>query len=149
MRTFGLISELILVANITLGLIQIRSLADSSPNNLKSDVRTTSFAPETDVDVEAQPSASFSRWTEYDRSPTSKATDLSGFGNGIRHRHGTLSSSNSSRNADHYRRLNTSTVVGTGDEPGVDVKSKRDQKNYGHLKGSTHIKVSIGSISGT
>ncbi|WVO24084.1 uncharacterized protein IAS62_005448 [Cryptococcus decagattii] len=122
-------------------LIQIRSLADSSPNNLKSDVRTTSFPPETDVDVEAQPSASFSRWTKCDRSPTSKSTDLSGFGNGIRHRHGTLSSSNSSRNADHYRWLNTSTVVGTGDEPGVDVKSKRDQKNYGHLKGSTHIKV--------
>ncbi|KIR25018.1 hypothetical protein I309_06128 [Cryptococcus deuterogattii LA55] len=122
-------------------LIQIRSLADSSPNNLKSDVRTASFPPETDVDVEAQPSTSFSRWTKYDRSPTSKATDLSGFGNGIRHRHVSLSSNNSSRNADHYRWLNTSTVVGTGDEPGVDVKSKRDQKNYGHLKGSTHIKV--------
>ncbi|KIR52368.1 hypothetical protein I315_05318 [Cryptococcus gattii Ru294] len=70
---------------------------------------STSFPPETDVDVEAQPSTSFGRWTRHDRSPTSKATDLS--------------------------------VVGTGDEPGVDVKSKRDQKNYGHLKGNTHIKV--------
>ena len=31
---------------------------------------------------------------------------------------------------------------GTGDEPGVDVRSKRDEESYGHLKGSTQITVS-------
>ena len=31
----------------------------------------------------------------------------------------------------------------TGDEPGVDVRSERDQEAYGHLKGKTHITVRI------
>ncbi|OXG09746.1 hypothetical protein C367_07056 [Cryptococcus neoformans Ze90-1] len=122
-------------------VFQVRSLADIFPSNFKSDMRTASFPSQTDVDVEAQPSTSLNRWTKHDRSPRSRATDLSGLGNGIRHRHATLSSSSSRRNSDQCRWLNTSTAVGTGDEPGVDVKSRRDQKNYGHLKGKTHIKI--------
>lgn len=30
---------------------------------------------------------------------------------------------------------------GTGDEPGVDVKSRRDEEAYGHLKGKTNVTV--------
>lgn len=133
--------KLIYVADIILAVFQVRSLADTFPSNFKSDMRTASFPSQTDVDVEAQPSTSLNRWTKHDRSPRSRATDLSGLGNGIRHRHATLSSGSSRRNSDQCRWLNTSTAVGTGDEPGVDVKSRRDQKNYGHLKGKTHIKV--------
>lgn len=33
----------------------------------------------------------------------------------------------------------------TGDEPGVDVRSERDQEAYGHLKGKTHVTVCSGS----
>lgn len=32
---------------------------------------------------------------------------------------------------------------GTGDEPGVDVKSRRDEEAWGHLTGPTNITVSV------
>jgi len=34
---------------------------------------------------------------------------------------------------------------GTGDEPGVDVKSRRDEEAWGHLTGETKVTVSIES----
>lgn len=45
----------------------------------------------------------------------------------------------SSLMATRYRWLSGGS--NTGDEPGVDVRSQRDQEAYGHLKGKTHITV--------
>lgn len=42
-----------------------------------------------------------------------------------------------------YRWLSGSGVGNTGDEPGVDVRSARDQETYAHLKARTHVTVSI------
>lgn len=49
----------------------------------------------------------------------------------------------------HYRWMTGDTMVGTtGDEPGVDVRSWRDEEAYGHLKGKANIKVSsAGNLS--
>lgn len=47
-----------------------------------------------------------------------------------------------SSNAPHVRWLGSGNP-NTGDEPGVDVRSARDQEAYGHLKGPTKITVSL------
>ncbi|WVQ82784.1 hypothetical protein IAT38_004916 [Cryptococcus sp. DSM 104549] len=60
-------------------------------------------------------------------------------GIGMRHRH--LSTSSQKSKEMKYRWLSTSVAGGTGDEPGVDVRSRRDEESYGHLKGKTEIKV--------
>lgn len=40
-----------------------------------------------------------------------------------------------------YRWLSATGGGGTGDEPGVDVRSRRDEESYGHLDGRTQISV--------
>lgn len=40
-----------------------------------------------------------------------------------------------------YRWLSSTGGGGTGDEPGVDVRSRRDEESYGHLDGRTQISV--------
>ncbi|WVQ94602.1 hypothetical protein IAU59_001682 [Kwoniella sp. CBS 9459] len=66
----------------------------------------------------------------------------SGAGNAhMRHRR---KSNHRHKNQNHlaqYRWLTTSAGGGTGDEPGVDVKSKRDEEAYGHLKNKTKVTV--------
>ena len=42
-----------------------------------------------------------------------------------------------------YKWLSPGRGGATGDEPGVDVRSKRDEEGYGHLKGRTSITVSL------
>ncbi|KAK8844840.1 hypothetical protein IAR55_006690 [Kwoniella newhampshirensis] len=102
------------------------------------------------IDIEANPLASpasaFS--TRSPLSPKSPKSTLSssglpsiqaGHGTGVRHRR---RSHHRNRDSTKYRWLNTSAVAGgTGDEPGVDVKSKRDEEAYGHLKAKTHVKI--------
>lgn len=41
-----------------------------------------------------------------------------------------------------YRWLSGARGGGTGDEPGVDVRSQRDEEAYGHLTGHSHVTVS-------
>ncbi|WVO15151.1 hypothetical protein L204_102795 [Cryptococcus depauperatus] len=44
--------------------------------------------------------------------------------------------------ADHtQRRRHTLAASGTGDEPGVDVQSQRDEQTYGHLRGGSRIEA--------
>ncbi|ODN86323.1 hypothetical protein L198_07342 [Cryptococcus wingfieldii CBS 7118] len=59
---------------------------------------------------------------------------------GIRQRR-VSGASGQAHGGDEYRWLSTVVADGTGDEPGVDVKSKRDEKTYGHLKAKTKIEV--------
>jgi hypothetical protein len=40
-----------------------------------------------------------------------------------------------------YRWLSQAGGGGTGDEPGVDVRSRRDEESYGHLTGRSHVTV--------
>jgi hypothetical protein len=42
-----------------------------------------------------------------------------------------------------YKWLSPGRGGATGDEPGVDVRSKRDEEGYGHLKGRTDVTVSM------
>ena len=42
-----------------------------------------------------------------------------------------------------YRWLSSPGGGGTGDEPGVDVRSRRDEESYGHLNGRTQISVCL------
>ncbi|RXK37391.1 hypothetical protein M231_05378 [Tremella mesenterica] len=58
--------------------------------------------------------------------------------NQLRQRH---QSSPTNSNKGGYRYHSTSAGGGTGDEPGVDVRSKRDEEAYGHLKGPTRVTV--------
>lgn len=45
-------------------------------------------------------------------------------------------------NKPRYRWLSGARGGGTGDEPGVDVRSQRDEEAYGHLTGHSHVTVS-------
>ncbi|WVN87629.1 uncharacterized protein L203_102812 [Cryptococcus depauperatus CBS 7841] len=52
------------------------------------------------------------------------------------------------------RRWHTLAASGTGDEPGVDVQSQRDEQTYGHLRGESRIEVvdyapSVGGMNWT
>jgi len=49
----------------------------------------------------------------------------------------------------HWLSGGTGVGGGTGDEPGVDVRSKRDEESYRHLNGRCHISVSTGCVSDT
>jgi hypothetical protein len=46
-----------------------------------------------------------------------------------------------------YRWLSSPGGGGTGDEPGVDVRSRRDEESYGHLDGRTQISVCTGRVT--
>lgn len=48
-----------------------------------------------------------------------------------------------------YRWLSSPGGGGTGDEPGVDVRSRRDEESYGHLDGRTQISVRTGRLTCT
>jgi hypothetical protein len=48
-----------------------------------------------------------------------------------------------------YRWLSSTGGGGTGDEPGVDVRSRRDEESYGHLDGRTQISVCSGRVTRT
>nr|XP_031861972.1 uncharacterized protein CI109_002385 [Kwoniella shandongensis]KAA5529044.1 hypothetical protein CI109_002385 [Kwoniella shandongensis] len=99
------------------------------------------------IDIEANPLSDapsiFSNRSPL--SPKSPKSTLSGAnappggGLGVRHRRRTH---HKHRDPTQNRWLTTSAAAGgTGDEPGVDVKSKRDEEAYGHLKAKTHVKV--------
>lgn len=45
-------------------------------------------------------------------------------------------------NKPKYQWLSRAGGGGTGDEPGVDVRSRRDEESYGHLTGHSHVTVS-------
>ncbi|OCF43448.1 hypothetical protein I317_02748 [Kwoniella heveanensis CBS 569] len=98
-------------------------------------------------DIEANPLSPHSSNTPL--SPTSPASGqgIGVYGTGapgnahMRHRR---KSNHRHKNQNHlaqYRWLTTSAGGGTGDEPGVDVKSKRDEEAYGHLKNKTKVTV--------
>ncbi|OCF72414.1 hypothetical protein I204_06793 [Kwoniella mangroviensis CBS 8886] len=74
-------------------------------------------------------------------SPLSGRSGLSGSGaGGVRHRKAHKNRHHKKR--EEYRWLSTTAAGGgTGDEPGVDVKSKRDEEAYGHLKNKTKVTV--------
>ncbi|WVQ74121.1 hypothetical protein IAR50_003712 [Cryptococcus sp. DSM 104548] len=104
----------------------IRSLAAQSPDQHTSNVGY--FSSSNDAEAQATPSHASGRSI----SPTATL-------GGMRNRR-VSSAPGQANGADEYRWL--TTVAGsTGDEPGVDVKSKRDEKTYHHLKGKTHIEV--------
>ncbi|WWC67393.1 uncharacterized protein I206_101301 [Kwoniella pini CBS 10737] len=79
-------------------------------------------------------------------SPNSSNTPLSpisnkSVGGNIRHRKHKNRHRHNNKQREEYRWLNTSAGGGTGDEPGVDVKSKRDEEAYGHLKNKTKVTI--------
>ncbi|ODO08978.1 hypothetical protein I350_02570 [Cryptococcus amylolentus CBS 6273] len=105
----------------------IRSLGDQSIDPPASHIGQ--FTSNNDAEAQPVPSRSSGRSI----SPTATL-------GGVRHRR-VSGAPGQAHGVDEYRWLNTVLADGTGDEPGVDVKSKRDEKTYGHLKAKTKIKV--------
>ncbi|WWC90302.1 uncharacterized protein L201_005235 [Kwoniella dendrophila CBS 6074] len=71
-------------------------------------------------------------------SPVSGRSGLSGSHGGVRQRR----KHKKHKKHEDYRWMSTTAQGGgTGDEPGVDVKSKRDEEAYGHLKNKTKVTV--------
>ncbi|TYJ51817.1 hypothetical protein B9479_007593 [Cryptococcus floricola] len=110
-----------------LGGFGIRSLGDHSIDPPASHIGH--FTSNNDAEAQPVPSRSSGRSI----SPTATL-------GGIRNRR-VSGAPGQAHGGDEYRWLNTVVADGTGDEPGVDVKSKRDEKTYGHLKAKTKIEV--------
>jgi hypothetical protein len=106
---------------------------------------TTSSGSSIDVDIEAGVAGRGAGRHEttghgvhfHTRSPRSPASPRAK-GNG---RRSMSSSTGASGDARQRYQWVSAGGGGTGDEPGVDVRSRRDEEAYSHLKGKTHIAV--------
>nr|XP_018266065.1 uncharacterized protein I303_00034 [Kwoniella dejecticola CBS 10117]OBR88223.1 hypothetical protein I303_00034 [Kwoniella dejecticola CBS 10117] len=93
-------------------------------------------------DIEAGTGTGTHAGTIHEISPNSSNTPLAP----VSHRSGTVrhrkhKNRHHKQQREEYRWLTTAAGGGTGDEPGVDVKSRRDEEAYGHLKNKTKVTV--------